>query len=359
MASKVAAQAQDLRLQRFVESIDRWRIEADAGEAPHFIDTLISTPIRELTSIARPTVVDRDTCVQEAIEAFRSSRNIVISVIDKSGDIVDLLFSRLMFLEHALEITNMQEPVSSLIDKGVPVIGTVQYDDTLDVALQHMIMHSCEEVGVVNAGRIIGTLHLDDIYSFILHDLAVYDEEIERSKVQGDDYYGSKVFRNVREIQSNRFETSGRMESDGAEWDISPMRLSALEWCKNGWTECVIMLCLLLDMSCALVDWTDLQADISMSGVVIATGVILFVFTFERLVRTYGYGSTLLIRPLERPIEIVDNLIIFASIVVYSMVLFSDLEKLSKSILTISRVVRLLRLIKANVDSRALQRVPS
>ena len=80
----------------------------------------------------------------------------------------------------------------------------------------------------------------------------------------------------------------------------------------------------------------------------VATGVILFVFVFERLVRTFGYGSILVFRPLERPIEILDNCIITGSIVVYCMVLYSDLEKLSKSILTVSRIIRLLRLIKVN-----------
>lgn len=118
------------------------------------------------------------------------------------------------------------------------------------------------------------------------------------------------------------------------------------------------MLCLCLDMACALVDWTSLQAEFSQTRVIIATGVILFVFTFERIVRTYGYGSTLIVRPFERPIEILDNIIILASIVIYCMVLYSDLEQLSKSILTISRVVRLLRLIKVSAQPVASLRPP-
>ena len=106
------------------------------------------------------------------------------------------------------------------------------------------------------------------------------------------------------------------------------------------------MLCLTLDMSCAIVDWSSLSSDFSITKIIIATGVILFVFTFERLVRTYGYGSILIFRPLERPIEILDNSIILVSVVVYSMIVFSDLEQISKTVLTVSRIVRLLRLVK-------------
>ena len=337
---------EDDRLKRFIDSIERWRIEADAGEAPRFIDTLISTPIRELTSIGRPAYVNQDSSVQETIEAFRSSRTVVIKVANKLGLDSELLFGRLSFLEHALEMSNLHGPVSSLIEKGVPVIGCVQFDDTLDIALQHMITDNCQEVGVMNAGRITGTISLDDIYSFILHDLVVFDASAKPSSPQEKDFLGSKIFENMREVRSNRFESDGNMETDGAEWDISPMRLSALEWCKSGWTECLIMLCLTLDMSCAIVDWSSLSSDFSITKIIIATGVILFVFTFERLVRTYGYGSILIFRPLERPIEILDNSIILVSVVVYSMIIFSDLEQISKTVLTVSRIVRLLRLVK-------------
>ena len=122
-------------------------------------------------------------------------------------------------------------------------------------------------------------------------------------------------------------------------------------------TEVLILLLLLLDVSMTIYGLKKDERELG-SGVDnplnVVTGCILFVFTFEALVRVFGYRMSLLNGT--RMLETVDLVVVIASIIVYLLTITNLGDKRNKDIVVIARVLRFLRLIK--VLSMMLHRTP-
>ena len=314
---------------KFLHCIEGWRDEADA---PQYIEALISTPVRDLP-LHTPKRVEQGCTILEAFEAFKISKYVVV---DESavGEFSNFrVFNRLAFLEHAVQAPSFLEPLS-MVSALIPSLGWVNGEDTLDVALQKMIATNCEGVAIINSGIVCGVLHVDDIYCFMFREVAICGD-YDPSEARID---ANATFR----IADDKEKSKGlRVDKDKKSSAMTPIRLSSLEWCASGWTETLILFCILLDMSSAVVEWALVQTEMDQQKLLVATGIILYIYMFEMLVRLFGRRATI----LERPFEILDTAIVVTSSVVYCLVLSNMLGEDSKTI-TAVRVLRILRQIK-------------
>eukprot|EP00291_Cryptomonas_curvata_P031276 CAMPEP_0172213602 /NCGR_PEP_ID=MMETSP1050-20130122/37684_1 /TAXON_ID=233186 /ORGANISM="Cryptomonas curvata, Strain CCAP979/52" /LENGTH=192 /DNA_ID=CAMNT_0012894453 /DNA_START=86 /DNA_END=660 /DNA_ORIENTATION=- len=170
-------------LQAFVETLDQWKGESDQSCIPSHIQVLISTPVRDLTTSYSPRV-NMSTQIIEVLQLFQKMRTVVVSRgLDDNGTVEapdDIILSRLTFLQHAVSVSSLSAPLSSLISV-VPALGWVDTRETLDIVLQSMLVTGFEEVGVMEGGIMTGVLHVDEIFSFLAKELAWACPDMEAS----------------------------------------------------------------------------------------------------------------------------------------------------------------------------------
>jgi hypothetical protein len=125
-----------------------------------------------------------NTQIIEVLQLFQKMRTVVVSRgLDDNATAEapdDIILSRLTFLQHAVSVSSLSAPLSSLITV-VPALGWVDTRETLDIVLQSMLITGFEEVGVMEGGIMTGVLHVDEIFSFLAKELAWACPDIEAS----------------------------------------------------------------------------------------------------------------------------------------------------------------------------------
>jgi hypothetical protein len=174
-------------LQSFVECLDQWKGESDQSCIPSYIQVLISTPVRDLTSQNFPPKVLASTSILEILQIFQSARTVIVSIkaednAGADGHPSEIVLSRLTFLQHAVTSPSMSAPLSSIIN-SIATPGLVGNRETLDIVLQSMLGAGFEEVGITEGGSVTSVLHVDEIFSFLSKELAWTLPEADTSQV--------------------------------------------------------------------------------------------------------------------------------------------------------------------------------
>eukprot|EP00291_Cryptomonas_curvata_P017130 CAMPEP_0172171826 /NCGR_PEP_ID=MMETSP1050-20130122/12107_1 /TAXON_ID=233186 /ORGANISM="Cryptomonas curvata, Strain CCAP979/52" /LENGTH=1269 /DNA_ID=CAMNT_0012843299 /DNA_START=441 /DNA_END=4250 /DNA_ORIENTATION=- len=243
------------------------------------------------------------------------------------------------FLEQALLSSSLLDPVSTILN-SVPALAAVSGNQTLDAVIQKMISSGFEEVAVMDGGVLTFILHIDDIFSYLSK---------EGVKMGAGVLKKGAVFEGLDESQDGSLsvetseEVRARLARQSKQSALSPFQLSAQYFCKLYWTEVLLVTCILLDVACTIVDFTNIANDPqSNEKLQVATGIILFVFLYEACVRVFGFRTAL----LRLPFDVIDLLIVLVSVIIYCLVLRDLLTSDSKSVLTLTRIIRGLRMFK-------------
>jgi hypothetical protein len=128
---------------------------------------------------------------------------------------------------------------------------------------------------------------------------------------------------------------------------MSALQQSARQFCRAYWTEILLIVCIILDVTASIIEYTTNPVEVQGINLAeekqqVATGIILFVFAYEACVRVYGFRTAL----LRLPFEIIDLAIVAVSVIVYCLVIRDEVNSDSKSIMTLTRVIRGLRMFK-------------
>ena len=70
---------------------------------------------------------------------------------------------------------------------------------------------------------------------------------------------------------------------------MTPAQKIALDWGSNMWTEFLIIACALLDISCAIYEFSRGDDGEDDNRIVVLTGCILYVYVFETAVRIFAF----------------------------------------------------------------------
>ena len=196
---------------------------------------------------------------------------------------------------------------------------------------------------VIDGGIVIGVLHIDEIFTFLSKELAMLGCEliakhtvVVDSREQSEDQ--ALVVQTSKDIKAT-------IDKQKSESRMSPLQLSAQQFCKGYWTEILLIVCITLDVSSSITEYTNPPTDglnLAEEKLQVSTGIILFVFFYEACVRIYGFRSLL----LRLPFELIDLAIVFVSVIVYSLVIKDMVSSDSKTIMTLTRIIRGLRMFK-------------
>jgi hypothetical protein len=70
---------------------------------------------------------------------------------------------------------------------------------------------------------------------------------------------------------------------------MTPAQKIALDWGSNMWTEFLIIACALLDIGCAIYEFSKGDGGDNDNRIVVLTGCILYVYVFETAVRIFAF----------------------------------------------------------------------
>ena len=331
------------RLKKIVDYFDRWKDEPDSSCIPPYTHALITTPARDLYSDRIPRKVAFKSTILDVLECMTTTSAVSVDITEigkfEKNAHNELLFSRLCFLEQALLAPSLMDSFSTLTN-SIPSLGFVRGNETLDVVVTRMLETGFEEVGIIDGGVISFVLHIDDIFNFI------FKEGVKLGTVfahTDGKFKGPEEDENDVLVVETNAELRERLAREKKMSVMSPFQLSAQQFCKMYWTEVLMVICILLDISCAIFDYSNTATDpLSNDKLQVATGIILFVFLYEALVRVFGFRSAL----LRLPFDIIDLSIVLISVIIYCMVLKDLLTTDSKSVVTLTRIIRGLRMFK-------------
>ena len=141
---------------------------------------------------------------------------------------------------------------------------------------------------------------------------------------------------------------------DAAAVKLRTTRLQKLAqtWVESPFTEVLIMVLLVLDISLTIVESYSNQYDGLANKehpLVVMTGGILFVFAYESSVRVLGFRWSLLNG--NRLLDSIDVLVVVISIIMYLITLATDGASIAKAV-TFARVMRVARVFKLATRAR-------
>ena len=221
-------------------------------------------------------------------------------------------------------------------------MDVISGNETLDIAFQKMVSSGYEEVGILDGGVLSFILHVDDIFEFLAKESVKSGGQKGRrdSLMMKDETDDGGILVETSKEMRRRIARQTKLST------LSAFQLSAQQFCRLYWTEVLLVICIALHVTCSIVDYTnatnDPESDDKLEVGQVATGIILFVFLYDSLVRVFGFRSAL----LRLPFDVIDLSIVFVSVIVYCMVLKDILTSDSKSVVTLTRIIRGLRMFK-------------
>jgi hypothetical protein len=330
------------------------------------------------------------TSISDIIRIFESEHHVLVkakeSDNDKSSESApDRVFGRLAFLKSAVRFSDQDEPLSVVIE-NVPAVATVREDDTLEAAFQTMLSEMTEAVFVTQNGTATGLVTCQAILS-LLH----RHEHVARMNPQGLLERATSIQRAESHVPGLAWSHDGAsrhftasqyhlqltpdLEDDADAFAIqskdesranrcvtdyfSPGQLSAQAFCTSWCCELLIALCVAVDMSVGVADLVGASGGDADRGTLLATCCILAVFAYERLLRAYAFWRELLYHPF----WLFDCLIVDVSALVAALVVAGVLSTDSKSTITMTRALRMLRIFlvvrNLNLSARLRRAVSS